>query len=58
MHDLVGEAVDEVPVMGHEHDRPVEFKQRPQKHILGSQIQVIGRLVQQQEVAGLEQHSR
>ena len=53
-----GQFVDEVAVVRNEHHRAVEFLQRGEQHIFGAHIEVVGGLVEQQEIPGHHQHAR
>ena len=52
-----GEVVDEVTVVRDKDHRAGEILQRVQQDILGAHVEVVGGLVEQHEVAGLEQHA-
>ena len=42
--------------MGDEHHRPGKLLQGFEQHIFGAQIEVVGRLIEQQEIRGMLQH--
>ena len=50
--------VEEVPVVRHKDRCAVVFLQCRQQHVLRAHIQVVGRLVQQQEIGRHHQHAR
>ena len=52
--DLRRQAVDQVAVVGDEEDGSLELLQHRLQHFLGRNIQMIGRLVQQQEIGSLQ----
>jgi len=50
-----GDRIDEIPVVGNEHDRAFEVLQRRFQHLLGRNVEMIRRLVEQQQ-AGVVEH--
>ena len=50
LQDPVAQATEEHPVVGDEHHRALELAQGPDQHLLGREIEMIGRLVEHQEV--------
>ena len=54
----VAQPAQEHAVVRHEDHRAVELRQRIDQHFLRRQIQVVGRLVEHQEVRRVEQHAR
>jgi len=56
--DARGQLVDEIAVVRHEDNRAVVILQRRQQHVLGAHIEVIGGLVEQQEIGRHHQHAR
>ena len=48
--DSRGQLVDEITIMRNEDDGSAELLQCVQQHVLGPQIQVIRRLIQQQKI--------
>ena len=44
--------------MGNEDHRAGELLKRSQQHVLGAQVEVVGGLVEQQEIAGHHEHAR
>ena len=57
-NDMGGDAVEEPAVMGNDHHRTGEFQQGIFQGAQGFYIEVIGRLVEQQDVATTEQGCR
>ncbi len=55
--DARGKFIDEVAVVRNEDHRSGVFLQRFQQHVLGAHVQVIGGLVEQQEIRRLQQHA-
>ena len=55
--DLGGQAFDEIAVVGHEDQRAAVVDQRVEQHFLGIQVQMVGRLVEQQRVRRTQQHA-
>src|SRR5208337_1650574 len=53
-----GQLVDEVAVVGDEHDRAGILRQRFQQYVLGAQVEVVGRFIEEEEIGGAQQHSR
>ena len=47
-----GQVLDEVAVVGHEDHGARELREGSQEHVLGGEVQVVGRLVQDQQVSG------
>ena len=58
IHDLGGELVDEVAIVRDEDQRPAEVLERFEQNVLRVEIQVVGRLVEQQRVRRAQQHPR
>ena len=56
LHDPVRHAGDEVTVVGHKQGGAVVGHQGVLEHLLGRDVQVVGGLIQYQQVAGGEQH--
>ena len=54
----VGEALEKGPVVGDEEHRSLEPGQGLDQHLLGLQIQVVGRFVEHEKVRRVEQHPR
>ena len=52
--DLRGNGVQHVPVVRHQHQRAGELRQAVFQHLQGRDVQVVGRLIQDQQVGGLE----
>ena len=50
--------LQERPIVRHEHHRPLEVVQRLEQHFLGREIEVVGRLVEDEEVGRIEEHAR
>ena len=48
--DLVGQALDQVAIMGNEQDRAVELLQDRLQDLLRRDVQMVGRLVEQQQI--------
>ena len=57
LEDAGSQLVDEVAIMGDENHRAVVLLQRLQQHVFSAQIEVVGRLVEQQEVRRMQQHA-
>ena len=56
--DLVnklGHVAQKIPVVGHDHQRAVESFQRLLQDGLALQVQVVGRLVKDQDIVGVEE---
>jgi hypothetical protein len=51
-----GQLVDEIAVVRNEDDRARVLHQRFEQDIFGAQVEVVGGLVEQQEVGGMQQH--
>ena len=58
LEDPVAERTQECAIVRDEEHRAFEVGERRQEHVLGGEIQVVGRLIQHQEVRWLEQHPR
>ena len=58
LEHAAAEAAQERAIVRHEDHRPLERLQRIDQHFLGRQIEVVGRLVEDQEVRRIEQHPR
>ena len=58
LHDFRGEALDEVAIVRHEDQRAAVVDQRVEQDFLRVEIEVVGRLVEQECVGRLEQHAR
>ena len=56
LKDFAGELVNEVAVVRDKDHGASESFQGFQQHVFGAQIEVVGRLVEQQKVGGFEQH--
>ena len=51
-----GQAIDEIAVVGDEHHRPGKLLQGLEQHIFGARVEVVGWLIEQQEIRGMLQH--
>src|SRR5678815_2974334 len=58
LEHTVAQTAQELAVMRHKQHRTVEVLQRIEQHLLGRQIEMVGRLVEHEEVRGVEQHAR
>ena len=58
LDDPVGDLVDEVAVVADQHDRPGVLRQEAGQPLDRCQVEVVGRLVEQQDVGVLEQQPR
>ena len=58
LEHAIAQAAQELPVVRHEQHRPVEVLERIEQHLLGRQIEVVGRLVEHQKVRRVQQHAR
>ena len=58
LDDLAADGADERAVVGHQHERAVVFGQERLQPLDRRQVQVVGRLVEQQQVRLLHQHLR
>jgi len=47
-----------VPVVRDEEHGPVELAERADEHLLGGDVEVVGRLVEHEEVGRVEEHHR
>ena len=54
--DARGQLVDEIAVVGDKDDRAGVLHQRFEQDVFGAQVEVVGGLVEQQEVGGVQQH--
>src|SRR5580658_3456625 len=52
-----GKFIDEIAIMRNKDHCPAVFLERFQQHVLGAHVQVIGGLVEQQEIGWLQQHA-
>src|SRR5579859_6807232 len=55
--NLRGKPIDQIPVVGYQDDRAIELFQRFLQYLLGRNVQVIRRLVEQQEVHALQRQN-
>jgi len=53
----IAQAPQELPVVRHEQHRPVEVLQGIEQHLLRRQIEVVGRLVEDQEIRRVQEHA-
>ena len=58
LEHATAERTEEHPVVRHEHHGALEVPERCEQHLLGGQIEVVGRLVEDQEVGRVEEHAR
>ena len=56
--DAGGELVDEVAVVGDEDHCAGVLHQGFEQDVFGAQVEVVGRLVEQQEIRGMQQHAQ
>ena len=57
LDDLRRELVDEVPVVRDEDQRAPEVRERVEQHVLRVEIEMVGRLVEEQRVRRSQQHA-
>ncbi len=57
LEDAGGEAVDEVAVVRDEEDGAGELFDGVEEHVFGAHVEVVGRLVEQEEVGGRDEHA-
>ena len=53
--DFRHEAVEEITIVAHDNERTVKILQRLLEHVFRTQIEVVGRLVENEQVEGFEQ---
>ena len=58
LDDLAGELVDEVPIVRDEDQGAAEIFERFEQHILRVEVEMVGRLVEQQRVRRPQEHAR
>ena len=56
LHDFVGHPIDEIAVVAHQKCRPLVVDQGIFQHLLRWNIEVVGGLIEHQQVAGAQQH--
>ena len=56
--ELVGRGAQQVAVVRHEHERAFELRQRDRQRLARFQVEVVGRLVEEQEVGPLPHDQR
>ena len=54
----VAQPAEEIAIVRDEEHRPIEILERLDQHVLGRQVEVIGRLVEHQKIGRIEQHPR
>jgi hypothetical protein len=57
-HDLRGEAFDEIAIVRDEDQRAAVIGERVEQHFLRIDVEMVGRLVEQQRVRWPQQHAR
>ena len=58
LEHAVAESSQERAIVGDEQHRAVVLPERIEQHLLGGEIEVVGRLVQDQEIRWIQQHAR
>ena len=57
LHHAGCQGIDKIAVMGDEDQRPLIPAKRIEKNLLGLKIEVVGRLVEEQQVGGTQQQN-
>ena len=58
LEDARGQLVDKVAVVRDKHHRAGVLAQRFEQHVFGAHVQVVGGLIEEQEIRRTQQHAR